>query len=416
MIWLNWLIFLLLIAGHTEVQVMWLNRVHSQRLQRNVLRHLEHLHEFFIVIFPAWLVWFAGFEGPRLLAGGRWSDLSTPWRVGFAICGLGFLSLVRCTIRWQTRRTPAGVVQKSSRVIDVAERLHEKPAGSGFWSFVARLPGNQAFQFEIAHRELHMASLPAVWDGLTILQLTDTHFHGTPDRRFFEELIREIEGIPADLIVFTGDLFDDMDCLGWLPGTLGKLKAPMGKYYILGNHDWLLDPPAIRRMMRDIGWRDIASHTETITHQGLTLAIGGTERPWMGQHPDFNAIDNAAFRLLLSHTPDNFAWAQEQGVGLMLSGHNHGGQVVLPIIGPMYTPSLFGVKFSSGTWEENGTLLHVSRGISGGHPVRYNCRPEVSLLTLRSVPAAVESSAEDGVTAGHSNLTGVHSGSSRSLG
>ena len=404
MIWLNWLIFLLLIAGHTEVQVMLINRLHSQRLQRNLLRHLEHTHQLFILVFPPWLIWFAGFEGPALLNGGEWQAVSLPWRIGFAVCGLGFVSQVLCAIRWLTRRTPDAVTHKSSQVFDMAERLGEKPAGSGFSRFLAMLPGNQAFQVELSERELQFPALPAVWDGLTILQLTDTHFYGTPERRFFEEVIREVEGLSVDLIVFTGDMFDDMDCLDWLPTTLGRLKAPLGKYYILGNHDWLLDPPAIRRMMQDIGWKDVAGRTVSIAHQDLTLAIGGTERPWMGQHPDFGTVPDAAFRLLLSHTPDNYVWAQEQKVDLMLSGHNHGGQVVLPIIGPMYTPSFYGVRYSSGCWCENGTMLHVSRGLSGGHPIRYNCRPEISLLTLRSVSTDLRHEAAGNAPAAESEV------------
>jgi predicted MPP superfamily phosphohydrolase len=169
---------------------------------------------------------------------------------------------------------------------------------------------------------------------------------------------------------------------------LGPLKAPLGKFFILGNHDWLLDVPAIRRMMQDLGWRDVASHATTIQHNGLPLVIAGTERPWMGQHPDLGMSPKGAFRLLLSHTPDHFPWAQENGVHLMLSGHNHGGQIVLPIIGPMYTPSLYGVRYSAGCWHENNTLLHVSRGLSGGHPIRYRCLPEVTMLTLRAAPVS----------------------------
>lgn len=396
MIWLNWLIFLILIAGHTEFQVMLINRVHSQRLQRNVLRHLEHLHELFILAFPPWLIWFAGFHGPRLLSGGRWSAVDSFWATIFGICGLGFLSQVNCAIRWNTRRTPATVSPKSSQVFDIADRLGEMPVGSGAGAFLARLPGNQVFETEFVHKELQLPRLPAVWDGLSILQLTDWHLHGSPDRRFYEEIVREAERLNPDLIVFTGDLLDDMACLDWLPRTLGRLKAPLGQFSILGNHDWLLAPPTIRKRMEEIGWRDVGSHSLTIFHRDRPLVIGGTERPWMGQHPDFAATDDSTFRLLLSHTPDNFSWAQKNGVDLMLSGHNHGGQIVLPVIGPMYTPSLYGVRYSSGAWHQNGTLLYVSRGISGGHPIRYNCRPEVSLLTLRSVRAEAKATAQQG--------------------
>ena len=74
----------------------------------------------------------------------------------------------------------------------------------------------------------------------------------------------------------------------------------------------------------------------------------------------------------------------ERRVDLMLSGHNHGGQVVLPGIGPVYAPSRFGVRYIGGVYWENPTLLHVTRGISGQYPLRLNCRPELTKLILRS--------------------------------
>ncbi len=384
MIWLNGLIFAVLIAGHTEVQVMLLNRVHSQRLQRNVLRHFEHLHELLILLFPVLLVWFAGFRGPRLLVGGTWGNVGLDWRICFGICGLGFLSQMCCAVRWQRRRKPGVLTQEQSREIDVAKRLGEKPVGNGFLGRLARLPGNEVFRVEFAQKQFHLPALPAAWDGLTILLLTDWHLFGTPDERFYQEVVRELEDLSPDLICFTGDLMDNMNCLGWLPGLFGSLKSPLGQFFILGNHDWLLNPPAIRRVMEELGWQDVASRAITIEHRGLPLVIGGTERPWMGQHPDWEAEPEVGFRLLLSHTPDHFAWAKSQGVDLMLSGHNHGGQIILPIIGPMYTPSRFGVSYSAGSWYEEGTLLYVSRGLAGGHPLRYNCLPEVTMLTLRT--------------------------------
>jgi hypothetical protein len=134
-----------------------------------------------------------------------------------------------------------------------------------------------------------------------------------------------------------------------------------------------------------------------IEHRGLPLAIGGSELPWMGRHPDFATAPPGAFRLLLSHTPDNLPWAVREGVDLMLSGHNHGGQVVLPLLGPVYSPSVYGCRYASGLFWQSPTLLHVSRGISGRHPFRWRCKPELTRLVLRPAPAGA-------VRASNSNL------------
>ena len=113
------------------------------------------------------------------------------------------------------------------------------------------------------------------------------------------------------------------------------------------------------------------------------LAVGGSEYPWMGQHPEFSSVSLTATRLLLSHTPDNLPWAREHDVDFMFSGHNHGGQVVLPVLGPVYAPSWRGVRYASGSFHEEPTLLHVCRGLGARHPLRLNCRPEIAIIVLR---------------------------------
>jgi predicted MPP superfamily phosphohydrolase len=120
----------------------------------------------------------------------------------------------------------------------------------------------------------------------------------------------------------------------------------------------------------------------TIEHRGHALAIGGTELPWMGDAADFCNVSENAFRLLLSHSPDQFAFAKQHNVDLMLAGHTHGGQIRLPLLGPVYCPSVHGPLYSDGVYFEAGTALHVTRGLSGETPVRLNCPPELALLVL----------------------------------
>jgi predicted MPP superfamily phosphohydrolase len=76
-------------------------------------------------------------------------------------------------------------------------------------------------------------------------------------------------------------------------------------------------------------------------------------------------------------------WARRHQIDLMLAGHNHGGQIRLPLIGSILVPSRFSRRYDCGTFFEPPTLLHVSRGLGGQHPLRYNCRPEVTRITLR---------------------------------
>jgi predicted MPP superfamily phosphohydrolase len=130
--------------------------------------------------------------------------------------------------------------------------------------------------------------------------------------------------------------------------------------------------------------RVLVNSWEQIEVRGQPLVVVGHEGPWLSPPPDLSDCPVGPFRLCLSHTPDNIAWARRAGIDLMLSGHVHGGQIRFPVIGSMLVPSRYGRRYDCGVFAEGPTLLHVSRGLSGEHPLRYGCRPEVTRITLRS--------------------------------
>jgi uncharacterized protein len=381
---LNAIILVLLAAGQLELLVTFVNRLHAYRIRGPALRWVRDLHELLIVLLPVLLAWLVGWQGARLLAGGSWSDVPAGWLLYLGLCGLGTLGMLYSAVRYAVRRSPMVQLSNHSQVIDVAEQLGFRPLAGGPYRAMARLPLNQIFQLEVSEKVYRLPRLPREWDGLSILHLTDFHYIGTIDLPFFEQLTRLAQQTRPDLIVFTGDLLDDMRLLDWLPTTLGQLSAPLGRFFILGNHDWYLEPDRIRERMNELGWRDLAGTTATLSNDKPPLVLGGSELPWMGRHPDFSTAPAGAFKVLLSHTPDNLPWARGHGIDLMLSGHNHGGQVVLPIVGPVYSPSVYGCRYASGVFDASPTLLYVSRGISGRHPYRWRCRPEMTKLVLRS--------------------------------
>lgn len=383
---LNGFALLALVAGHTELWVAAINRFHSFRLSSEFLKWSRRLHDVAITGFPPVLVWRVGLAEGGVLRGGRWNNLPLVWEVVSAVCAAGFAGLVIATARWQwRRRQPIGRNDSSER-IDVAGQLGGRPIGSGPYQLLARLPLNEAFEVEISHKTLRPQGLPDALDGLRILHLSDVHFLGTIDRSYFETVFDRLTQTPVDLIAFTGDLFDNLACRDWLATTFARLDAPHGKLFILGNHDWYLDPPAIRGDLTALGWTDVGGSSRVLEVRGEAVMVAGSESPWLGERPELPRADDnssATFRLLLSHSPDDLPWARRHGIDLMLAGHNHGGQVVLPVIGPVYSPSRFGVRYAGGTFLEPPTVLHVSRGLSGRHPLRWSCLPEVTVLTLR---------------------------------
>lgn len=386
MSWLNLLALCLLIAGHCELLVTVVNRLHALRWPGPLLKTVRHVHDLLMLGGPPLVLWYAGLTGPKLLLGGSWHELPVPWMVYFSFCAAGALGLAFAAVAHALRRTPDALEASHSREIDVSRRLGYRPFGRGPYQALAHLPGNELFRVEFSEKTLRLPRLPVEWDGLSILHLSDLHFIGTLDRPFYEEIARISAEFNAEAIVFTGDLLDNQQLTEWLPATLGALSAPLGCHFILGNHDWYLQPEPIRQALVELGWHDATAATRVLEHRGRKLAIGGSERPWMGRHPEFSLAPSDAFRLLLSHTPDNLPWAVAEQVDLMLSGHNHGGQVVLPLLGPVYSPSVYGCRYAAGLFWQAPTLMHVSRGVSGRHPLRFRCQPEVTKLVLR--PAA----------------------------
>ena len=124
------------------------------------------------------------------------------------------------------------------------------------------------------------------------------------------------------------------------------------------------------------GWREL-------TVRGEPLIAVGHEGPWFSPPPDLKACPEYGFRLCLSHTPDNIRWARANRLRLMLCGHNHGGQIRLPLFGSLFVPSLYSRRFDCGLFWEEPTLMYVSRGLGGREPLRYNCRPEATRIVLR---------------------------------
>lgn len=397
---LNVLLLLLLAAGQLELLVTLVNRLHAYRIHGPALRLVRDTHEIMIVLMPVLLAWLVGWHGSKILAEGSWRQLPLAWKIYLCVCGLGTAGMFYSAVRYAWRGLPAAQLSNHTQVRNVSDVLGYKPIGQGPYRLLARVPFNQIFEVEVSEKVYEMPRLPSEWDGLSILQLSDVHYIGTVGLPFFEHLTQMARETRPDLIVFTGDLLDNMRFLDWLPSTIGRLEAPLGCYFILGNHDWDLDPDLIRLRMTELGWHDLAGRTVRI--EGIQaarggvqstpggkppLVLGGSERPWMGQHPDYSSHPDTAFRILLSHTPDNLSWARRQGIDLMLSGHNHGGQVVLPVIGPVYSPSVYGCRYASGVFNMPPTLLYVSRGISGRHPLRWRCRPELTKLVLHSPKA-----------------------------
>ena len=222
--------------------------------------------------------------------------------------------------------------------------------------------------------------------------------------------IESLEGIAAiverlnaeggDLVLLLGDYVSErrlssgfIDPHDTVP-ILGRLKAPLGVYAVLGNHDWWWDGPEMRRLLTAEGITVLEDAAERVEAGPQSLWIAGLSDP-VTQAYDLRAVlaEVAGEEpiLLLSHTPDVFPDVPAE-VGLTLAAHTHGGQVNLPFFGRLIVPSRFGERFAYGLIEEAGRRLYVTSGIGTAIiPVRFRVPPEIVVLTLTPATNAKKS-------------------------
>ncbi|MEN2467426.1 metallophosphoesterase [Ornithinibacillus sp. FSL M8-0202] len=244
------------------------------------------------------------------------------------------------------------------------------------------------------HREtIQSKKIPSSFDGFKIIQFSDTHigFHYTLDQ--FQELVKKINALEPDLIVFTGDLVDKPDQYNWNPRLtklLGSLHAPKGKFWIYGNHDHGgYGTEIVKEVMGQADFQLLKNSHHTIEQQVDRILIAGIDDVMLGQPNLSKTLENTnpdLFTILLAHEPDFADKSMEFPVDVQLSGHSHGGQVRLPFVGHLYTP-LYAEKYVEGkyTFESSNLDLYVSRGIGTTRlPYRFLCKPEITLFTLKT--------------------------------
>jgi uncharacterized protein len=232
--------------------------------------------------------------------------------------------------------------------------------------------------------DLALARLPAELDGLRVIHLSDIHL-GTPySQRCLEQALTIVQRERPELLLFTGDFVSSSESIAELGGLLGGISAPLGCYAVLGNHDYWEGPQEIADQLERAGIELLVNESRTLRWKGASFAIAGVDEPWGGA-PDFDAtlrdVSPGSFTLLMAHTPLLADEASVRGVDLQLSGHTHGGHVDLPLLGPLALPRN-GERYRRGLHQVGATTVYTSRGL-GGIPLRLNCPPEVTQITLR---------------------------------
>jgi predicted MPP superfamily phosphohydrolase len=264
---------------------------------------------------------------------------------------------------------------------------------------------------EVTRVDIPLSGLPEALEGFTIAQLGDFHLGQQVSVEDVRRSVKIANGLGPDLIVLTGDFVTSW--AGYSSACaqeLAALEAQYGVYAVLGNHDIWTDAEEVAANVAGVGIALLRNERQAlevgdtqlwllgIEDTGYTGYTGGFFAAGASSFGDFRAMwqdtkDALANllegippdepRLLLVHNPDFTEMLPEGRIDLALCGHTHGGQVRLPFLGELVTPSCLGQKYARGLVQGPSTLVYVNRGIGLISPaVRFNCRPEVTLLSL----------------------------------
>jgi hypothetical protein len=245
----------------------------------------------------------------------------------------------------------------------------------------------------LRERELELPSLPPALDGLRIGHLSDFHL-GIPSRgtRAVERAVEWTAERRPDLVAVTGDLLSRPRAEPQLRRLIERLGEP---WIVLGNHDsaWSRDPFSKTVDLGDLApARLLSDQSVEIELRGVRVEIAGVDPlTWLHKKRSGFLDSNADFRILLCHFPRALDTVEEGRWDLILAGHMHAGQIVVPYGFGRLLLAHPGSKFSHGVYRRGTTVMHVSPGLGTTFvPFRFAARPEATELVLRSVTSLPE--------------------------
>lgn len=245
--------------------------------------------------------------------------------------------------------------------------------------------------------------------SLSILHISDTHLQAKDERRaaWVKSIPQRLGSLP-DLVLATGDFIEDNSGVSTAVSVLNALEARLGRYYVLGSHDYYVsrfrlptsyfakhhtpikaqraDTLALETGLREKGWTPLTNSAHVIDSPAGPVRVAGVDDPYLNRHSTDHIKrdpgDVAAIALV--HAPDVVSEWILADFDLVLGGHTHGGQVRVPGMGALVTNCDLPTQLASGLRRIGHGWLHVSPGLGTGRftPIRFACRPEATLLQL----------------------------------
>ena len=261
--------------------------------------------------------------------------------------------------------------------------------------------------YRLRKETLYFPDLPEAFDGFTITQITDVHSGSFTDEAGVQKGLDLVNAQQSDVILFTGDLVNNQatEMERWIPAFSG-LKAAMGKFSVLGNHDygdymqWKTakakrdNLERLKEIHGEIGFRLLLDESVTLQKNGQAISLLGVENWGKGSFHKYGDLAKASanvpgntFKILMSHDPSHWEGVtldHHQHIHLTLSGHTHGMQFGIELFGLKWSPIQYVYKQWAGLYQKKGRYLYVNRGFGFlGLKGRIGIWPEVAVITLK---------------------------------
>ena len=293
----------------------------------------------------------------------------------------------------------------------------EKISRSVFLSWTGMLLGGGLFgsliygfsnkyRYQLRRIQLVFEKLPVSFKGLKIVHISDIHSGSFTDKHAVHKGVEKILNEKADLILFTGDLVNDRSTeMDQYMDIFRQVKAPMGVYSILGNHDYgdytqwnspeekHANLERLKKVHADLGWRLMLDENTQLERNGEKISLIGVQnisgksfRSYGDLKKAYQGVDASHFKILMSHDPSH--WDADvrrnySDIDLMLSGHTHGFQFGVEIPGFKWSPVQYVYKQWAGHYAEGSQQLYINRGFGFiGYPGRVGILPEITVIEL----------------------------------
>ena len=246
----------------------------------------------------------------------------------------------------------------------------------------------EPYYYRIVEQDVFIRDLPQAFENFRITQITDVHHSRIVGLDQVQRVVKLAQATKPDLIALTGDYTTTYRrFIEPCAEVLGGLQAPDGVWAVLGNHDHYTDRELTSRALERNHIAVLNNANIKLRRGSDTLQLAGIDDwSWAGTNWEraFRGLEQRRPSILLSHQPGVLDLAQTQNLSLILSGHTHGGQVTLPIVGAPARLATKDLKYAHGLFRRGDTQLFVSSGTGViGLPVRFGARPEIAVLRLR---------------------------------